>query len=61
MTAKAVTDLPEPDFAHQRHGLALVDAEADMVEHLHGARARAELDREVFDGEGGNGGHVRCP
>jgi hypothetical protein len=36
-------------FSHQRHGLALVDAEADMLQHLDDAGAGAEFDREILD------------
>src|SRR5262249_24964450 len=46
-------------FADQRHGLALVDREADMIEHLDHPGACAELDRQVLDGERGDRGHVR--
>src|SRR6185503_19365958 len=44
---------------NQSHGLALGDAEADLVEHLHNARARTELDAEIVDGQRRRGAHVR--
>ena len=40
MMARAVTDLPEPDFAHQGDGLALVQGEGDVLHGLDHCRRR---------------------
>ena len=39
---RAVTDLPEPDFADERQGLAGVEVEADAVDGLGGLAALDE-------------------
>ena len=51
MIACAVTDLPEPEFADQRHRAARPDAHRQVVDRLHPAGERAELDRQVADGQ----------
>ena len=58
MTAKAVTDLPEPLSPTSATVSPLSTLKPTCSSTLHHARAGAELDRQVFDRERGNGGHV---
>ena len=56
MTAWAVTDLPEPDFAHHADDLAGADREGDVLDGMGAVRAARQGDGEAFDGEDGRGG-----
>lgn len=48
----AVTVLPEPELAHQRHGLGLADVEGDVLDGVDDvASAAAEIDGQVFDAD----------
>ena len=47
--ACAVTDLPEPEFADQRHRASRPDAHRKPVDRLRPTRHGAELDRQVAD------------
>ena len=49
MIDSAETVLPEPDFTHQGHGLALADAERDAIDRAAVVAAGTEIDRQVAD------------
>ena len=49
MIDSAVTDLPEPELADQRHRLAAVDVERDAVDGQHLPLTEAEGDGEILD------------
>ena len=56
ITAWAVTDLPEPEFADDADDLARADREGDVLDGVRAVRAARQADREAFDGEDGGGG-----
>ncbi len=53
ITVKAITDLPEPDLAHEADDLARIDGEADLLDGVDTVAALGQGDAEVADFEDG--------